>query len=83
MTIEELLGKTSEELQALSDTQLEEYFKDVLHITRPPEKLQKEQKETPQLKKKAGEYHKDMAKDMLKNFLKDHPEFGKAEDLGI
>lgn len=35
MTIEQLLGKSAAELKALTDKELEEYFKPYLTVTRP------------------------------------------------
>ncbi len=45
MTLEVLLGKGLDELEKLTDSQLEEYFKDSLHVTRPTKEMREEAKE--------------------------------------
>lgn len=41
MTIEQLLNCTAKELAAMSDAQLNEYFKPVLNVTRPSAEAKK------------------------------------------
>lgn len=63
MTIEALLGKSADELEAMSNEELETYFKTSLPYTRP-ELVQKEQTHKPSNIKRAGPYVSERNKKM-------------------